>query len=35
MLAPGDLDAMVNRGASRESDPYTATDKLVQRVFRA
>jgi LAO/AO transport system kinase len=35
MLAPGDLEAMVNRVASREIDPYTATDKLVQGVFRA
>jgi LAO/AO transport system kinase len=35
MLAPGELDAVVNRVASREIDPYTATDKLVQRVFRA
>jgi LAO/AO transport system kinase len=35
MLAPGELDAMVTRVASREIDPYTATDKLVQRVFRA
>jgi LAO/AO transport system kinase len=35
MLAAGELDAMVNRVASREIDPYTATDKLVQKVFRA
>jgi LAO/AO transport system kinase len=35
MLAAGELEAMVNRVASREIDPYTATDTLVQRVFRA
>jgi LAO/AO transport system kinase len=34
-LAPGELDAMVNRVASREIDPYTATDKLVEKAFRA
>jgi LAO/AO transport system kinase len=33
-LAPGELDAMVNRVASREIDPYTAADKLVERICR-
>ncbi len=33
-LAPGELEAIVNRVASREIDPYTAADKLVERMFR-
>jgi LAO/AO transport system kinase len=33
-LGPGELDAMVNRVASREIDPYTAADKLVERICR-
>jgi LAO/AO transport system kinase len=33
-LAPGELDAMVSRVASREIDPYTAADTLVERMFR-
>ena len=33
VLAPGELDAMVDRVAAREIDPYTAADELVRSVF--
>ena len=34
VLMPGELEAMVDRVAGREIDPYTAADELVSRAVR-
>ena len=33
VLEPGALEAVADRVAAREVDPYTAADQLVKRVF--
>ena len=34
MLGPGEFDAMLDRIARREVDPYTAADEIVARALR-